>query len=193
MGSVYELDIEDNRGTILALRSGREDVFDAVYKHYFNKLCAFLSHYVAKEVAIDIVQSTMMWLWENRETLIVELSLKSLLFTIVKNKALDNISHNQIKYRVHQNIINKYKEELDNIDLTFENELLDMFAEAIKKLPDNFRLAFEMNRFDGKTHKAIAEELNVSPQTVNYHISQAMKLLRKDLKDYLPILLIMLK
>jgi RNA polymerase sigma-70 factor (ECF subfamily) len=47
-----------------------------------------------------------------------------------------------------------------------------------------------MNRFEKLTHKEIAEKLNVSPQTVNYRIGQALKILRKELKDYLPLFLL---
>lgn len=72
-------------------------MFDMVYKQYYRGLYAFASQYVAETETEEIVQDVMMWLWENRLVLVPEMSLKSLLFTMVKNKCLNNITHNQIK------------------------------------------------------------------------------------------------
>ena len=92
------LDINNNKSIINALKAGEEYVFDAVYRYYFRRLCAFCSQYVSEQEEIEeIVQDTMMWLWENRCSLMEELTLKTLLFTIVKNKALNRISHFDIR------------------------------------------------------------------------------------------------
>lgn len=187
------INLEDNSFVISEIRSGNEDIFDDVYRLYFKGLCAFSSQYVTKAESEEIVQDTMMWLWENRHTLIPEMSLKSLLFVIVKNKSLNRISHNQIKNRVHQEIIDKFENQFEDPNFYLENELLKMFSEAIKKLPEEYRITFEMNRMEGLTHREIAERMNISPQTVNYRISQALKILRVELKDYLPILLFLLQ
>ena len=188
--SIY-LDINNNKSIITALRAGEESVFDAVYRHYFSRLCGFCSQYVDEQEEIEeIVQETMMWLWENRESLLVDLTLKTLLFTIVKNKALNRLSHYEIKRRVHQEIIDKYESEFENPDFYFGNELFHLYNEALKQLPVDYRMAYEMNRNQHLTHKEIAERLNVSQQTVNYRIGQALKLLRVALKDYLPLFII---
>ena len=61
------LDINNNKSVINALKAGEEKVFDAVYRHYFRRLCAFCSQYVTEQEEIEeIVQETMMWLWENQ-------------------------------------------------------------------------------------------------------------------------------
>lgn len=185
------LDINNNKSIITALKAGEEKVFDAVYRHYFRRLCAFCSQYVDEQEEIEeIVQETMMWLWENRSSLMADLTLKTLLFTIVKNKALNRISHFEIKRKVHQEIVDKYESEFDNPDFYFGNELFRLYEEALEKLPKEYREAYEMNRNHHLTHKEIAEKLNVSPQTVNYRIGQALKLLRVALKDYLPLFIL---
>lgn len=61
---------------------------------------------------------------------------------------------------------------------------------AIEKLPENYREAFVLHRFKDKSYKEIASQLNVSTKTVDYRIQQALKLLREDLKDYFPLLLL---
>lgn len=185
--------IKDNTEIVIQLKTGDKDVFDSVYRFYFKGLCAFSSQYVSPDDAKEIVQETMMWLWENRTTLIPEMSLKSLLFLIVKNKSLNRISHNQVKFRVHQHIIEKFENQFEDPDFYLENELFNLFTEALAKLPEDYRKAFEMNRMDGLTYNQIAEELNVSPKTIAYRINQALKILKVELKEYLPLLLFLLK
>lgn len=186
--SSKHMDINDNHFVITALKASDEKVFEAVYRHYFRSLCGFCSQYVSEQEEIEeIVQDTLVWLWENRSSLVEELTLKTLLFTIVKNKALNRISHFEVRRRVYQIISEKYEREFSNPNFYLENELLQLYEEALTKLPKEFREAYEMNRTQRLTHKEIAGKLNVSPQTINYRIGQALKLLRIALKDYLPL------
>lgn len=184
------IDINDNKSVITALKDGDVQTFEEVYRYYFRGLCAFCSQYVSLIESEEIVQDTMMWLWENRLSLIAELTLKTLLFTIVKNKALNRITHYEVKRKVHQEIAEKYENEFANPDFYLGNELFVLYDKALKKLPPEFREAYELNRKYHLTHKEIAQKLNVSPQTINYRIGQALKILRIELKDYLPFLLL---
>ena len=170
--TLTNLNINDNNAVISALREGDEEVFDHIYRYYFRGLCAFCSQYVTLSESEEIVQDTMMWLWENRKTLIPELTLKTLL--------------------LHQEIAEKYETEFSSPDFYLENELFRLYEEALRKLPAEFRQAYEMNRSLQMTHKEIAEKLNVSPQTINYRIGQALKILRSELKDYLPLIMLFL-
>ncbi|MDR2448407.1 MAG: RNA polymerase sigma-70 factor [Prevotellaceae bacterium] len=179
--------ISNNSQIIARLRIGDEGYFESVYKTFFPGLCSFSSQYMPLEEAKEIVQETMLWLWENRTSLIPELSLKSLLFTIVKNKSLNRVTQNATKSKVYQTIEKKYQQQFNDPDFYLQKELMSLFNEALNKLPEEFRRAFEMNRFEKLTHKEIAEQLKVSPQTINYRIGQALKILRKELKDYLPL------
>ena len=173
---------------VSALNEGHEFVFDAVYRHYFKKLCAFCSQYIQDlEETEEIVQETMVWLWENRRTLKAELTLKSLLFTIVKNKALNRISHYEIKQKVHEEIHQKYESTFENPDFYDQDEMYRIYRQSLEQMPKDIRETFLMNRNRNLTHKEIAAILNVSPQTVNYRIGQALKMLRQALKDYLPL------
>ena len=174
----------------LELIAGDEQAFDTVYKQYYRGLCAFASQYVTVPESEEIVQDVMMWLWENRCTLMEDLTLKTLLFTIVKNKALNRLSHFEIKRKVHQEIVDKYDSELNNPDFYLSDELFRLYEESLKRLPKEYLEAYEMNRNQHLTHKEIAEKLNVSPQTINYRIGQALKLLRVALKDYLPLFIL---
>lgn len=181
-------DITDNRKIVELLKQHDEESFDTVYRYYFPKLFAFACQYISRNDAEEVVQDSMIWLWENRDKLIAELNLKTLLFTIVKNKSLNKISHYKVKQKVHQEIVDKFASKFESPDFYLETELFELYQEALKKVPEDFRRTYEMHRNDNLTHKEIAEKLNVSPQLVNYHIGQVLKILRSELKDYLPIM-----
>ena len=135
----------------------------------------------------------MLWLWEHRDTLLEELSFKTLLFTIVKNKALNQISHIEVKRKVLQEIGDRYEAEFSDPDFYLANELFRLYREAVNELPPEFKEAYELTRNEQLTHKEIADRLHVSPQTVNYRVGQALKLLRAKLKDYLPLILLFIR
>lgn len=81
------------------------------------------------------------------------------------------------------------QEMLQDTDLYQVEELTQRIKDAIATLPESYREAFVMHRFRDMSYKEIAEILGVSPKTVDYRIQQALKQLRVDLKDYLPLLL----
>lgn len=121
------------------------------------------------------------------KSLVADMSLKSLLFTIVRNKCLNTISHIQVKQQVHERLYAKFQEQFENPDF-YIGELMALASKAIRELPDEYRKAFEMNRFEEMTYNEIAEQTGVSPKTIAYRISQALKILRTELKDYIPLL-----
>ena len=183
-----KFDILDNRLVIRRLNAGDRQCFEACYRFYYKGLCSFASRWVSLPVAEDIVQDTMLYIWENRDRLMEELSLKGLLFMIVRNKSLDRISSQKVHSRVHQQLEKRFADQFDSPDFYLGTELARLYREALAQLPEQTRRIFEMSRFQGMTHQQIAAEMEVSPQTVNYHIGQALKVLGVALKDYLPLI-----
>lgn len=180
-------DPSDNRRTILALHDGDEATFEAVYRHYFRSLVAYASRWLPFEEARSVVQDTMMWLWEGRRTLMPDMSLKSLLFVITKNKAINQAVRTGVRSRIREDFRHRFEERFEEPDFYLKNNLRDHFDRALARMPEEYRRALEMNRMQGLTHREIAEVLGVSPQTVNYRICQALKLLRSELREYLPL------
>lgn len=93
---------------------------------------------------------------------------------------------------MHEKLFAKFENQFEDPDFYIENELIALAAKAIRELPKDYRKAFEMNRFDNLTYNEIAERTGVSPKTVAYRISQALKILRVELKDYMPLLMVLL-
>ena len=178
-----------NIRTIKALKSGNEKVFAAVYKDYYTRLFAFSLQFLPEKDCEEIVQDTMLWLWENKLTLIPEMSLHALLFTIVKNKCLNKIDQSKTRNKIQDKLMKLYMEHAITQNSYDFEELKNRFYQALSKIPKDHRQAFIQNRFENLSYQDIAEKENISVKTVAYRISQALKQLRISLKDYLPLLI----
>ena len=185
-------EIQDNRRVVDLLRRGDEACFDALFRRYYKPLCAYASRFVAVDRAEELVQDTLMWVWESRDKLLPEMPLKSLLFTIVKNKSLNSVARDTIRSKIIRRLAEQYEAQFDDPDFYLENELADRLAAALRKMPPEFQETFRMHRLEGMTHKEIASALGVSPQTVNYRIGQTVRTLREELKEYWPLLVLLL-
>ena len=67
-----------------------------------------------------------------------------------------------------------------------------MLYNTLNKLPENYRTVFIKSFFEGKTHTEIAEEMNLSVKSINRYKQKTMELLRNELKDYMPLLLLLI-
>jgi len=177
--------IKNESESLHRLRDGDAQVFEVIYSDYYRRLCAFAANYVSICECEEIIQDTMMWLWENRSSLITGMSLRSLLFTIVKNKCLNRISHLRIQQRVHDKLRQKYSCLIDDPDLYTYSEIFTLMTNIIDRLPQPYREAFNMNRFQNLTYNEIAEKMGVSAKTVAYRISHSLVVLREKLSDYM--------
>lgn len=174
---------------LAALKTGERKAFDRLFTKYYPMLCAYCHRLVELEDAEEIVQDVMLWLWENRETLAIESSLSHYLFKMVYRRALNRINQKLVKGRADTYFYEEMQDVWQNIDVCQVEELMRHIRQAIAALPDSYREAFVMHRFRDMSYKEIAAALDVSPKTVDYRIQQALKQLRTDLKEYLPLLL----
>lgn len=178
--------------------SGDESSFEKVYRFYYPRLNYFAKQYLLdSEVSKNIVQDVFAELWDKKNDLRNDTNLNAWLFTVTKNKSLKVISQlksqqnygNYIKSR-QLDVNFKSMSDFDTSDFVFE-ELQTQIQTALDKLTPACRKVFEMSRFEDKKNKEIAEELNLSVKTVEAQISKALRSLKSDLKDYLPLFYIL--
>lgn len=179
----------DDNQLIQQLRQGDEAAYKQLFMKYYSPLCEYASQYVSDDDAEELVQELMLFIWENREVIVIENSLPSYLFISVKNRALNMLKKNECRERIHNLIYEKLKDRFEDPDYYLANELTERIHQAIEALPDTYRETFKMSRLGEKTNVCIAAELEVSVKTVEYRISQALKILRHQLRDYLPLLI----
>lgn len=184
-----DIHLQTNDSLLPAIQRGDQKAFDTLFRRYYPTLCAYGHRFVDLEDAEEIAQDSLLWIWENRESLIIESSLSSYLFKMIYRKAINKLEHIDATQRANTRFYEEMQEMLQDTDFYLVEELTRRIKEAVATLPDSYREAFVMHRFRNMSYKEIAETLGVSPKTIDYRIQQALKQLRTDLKDYLPLLM----
>lgn len=175
------------------IQAGDVKAFDILFMRYYPLLCAYAKQFVDFDDGQEIVQDVMVWFWENSSIQVIESSPKNYLFRAVKNRCITLINRNELKQRVVSSMYENQQSQYEDPDFYIVEELTRNIENALSRLPESYREAFEMNRFQSMTYNEIAEKLNVSSKTVDYRIQQALKLLRVELKDYLPLLMALVR
>lgn len=185
---------EDSAGLWDAIKSGDTRVFDRIFLQYYSPLCEYASKFIPDSDAEEIVQDMMVYLWENREYLFIGQSIKMYLFRSVRNRCFNNIRNGRTRERLHRYMGSRMKTYVDDPDYYMTDKVSEAVEKAINALPEKYRETFLLSRFEGegkKSYAEIAKIQGISEKTVEYRISQALKLLRVSLSDYLPVLILM--
>lgn len=183
---------KEDQYLFISFQQGDKKAFDLFFMKYYRVLCSYANQFVDYDTGEEIVQELMVWLWENKDTVVFESSPLSYLFKAVKNHCLKQIHKNDVRNQILTLLYGQSETLFDDPDFYVVEELSAKIESAIKSLPDTYRQAFEMNRFQDLTYQEIASRLDISPKTVDYRIQQSLKLLRIQLKDYLPLLISLL-
>lgn len=170
------------------VRAGDPGAFEALFHAYHAPLCAFAYRYVgARDLAEDIVQEIFLFVWERRETWDVRTSVKSYLFTAVRNAALSYLRHERVVRRREAETVELFDGRSAGADAEADAaETLAAVQQAVGRLPERCRLAFTLHREQGLTYSEIAEVLGISPRTVEVQMGRALKSLRKSLAGLRP-------
>ncbi|WP_170154514.1 RNA polymerase sigma-70 factor [Mangrovibacterium diazotrophicum] len=183
----------EDKYLIAELNRKNKTVFDFVFNYYYSGLCAFVFQIVDnRAVAEDLVQEFFFKIWISKREMEISTSLKSYFFASVKNKAFNYMKHVKVKEDYERYINEKRERDGQSLSWEFsESELADLIEKSIQKLPPRCREIFVLSRFEGKDNESIAAALGISKRTVELQISNALKQLRIELKDYLPLALLL--
>lgn len=182
MSKEYELQL------IEKLRSGDMPAFEEIYLTYYAPLCEYATFYVYEEDAEEIVSEFMLHLWESKGKIIIHSSLKSYLFGAVKFRCYNAIEKQKIRQKVHNKIYEELKDEFDSPEYYMGVDLVEEVYNAINELPESYIETFKESRFGTKTNQQLAIEMNVSIKTIEYRITQSLKILHKKLSNYVTLL-----
>ena len=179
---------------ILSLKKSEKSAFEEIYYDFFGVMYHLSLQYLHEErIAEEIVQDTFLKLWEIRETLNGEFNMRNFLYTITKNNCLNYLRDQKIALKHQENI--KYLEmqfnyaALERLGSFMEfEELRTKIEKAVAALPDDLRETFLLSRFEEMPYKEIALKQSISIKTVEAHMTKALKILRHELKDYLPVI-----
>lgn len=177
-----------------AIKEGDETAFEMIFRTYYEPLCNYAySFLLDRDEAEEVVQAAFLNIWEKRETISVKTSLKSYLFRAIRNNCLNVIKHSKIKRKhADEAIFTTEKSHEEVAQSLISSELDQKIGDALLVLPEQCRLIFKMSRFEELKYSEIADQLNISVKTVENQIGKALKIMREQLKEYLPILIILM-
>ncbi len=169
------------------LQLGEDEAYRALFDAYYTMLCRY-SYYIVKDtdIAEEIVCELLLHLFERRNMLKINPPIRNYLIRAVKNRSLNylalkrselEVSVGKDGYIYDMNLSTKS----NPLDELLYSELFDAVSLSINKLPDVCRTVFIMSRYDNKSYVEIAKELNISVNTVKYHIKHAIARLKLDL------------
>jgi RNA polymerase sigma-70 factor (family 1) len=177
----------DNEKELLSLiAEGDEPAFRVFYDRYWEKLYNYLMRIIkSREITEEIVIDIFLKLWTGREYLLNIQHLDSFLRKVAYNKAMDFFKiasrDAQLKRIIAHNMI--HEESIGADHRLLDNESRDILQQAIQQLSPQRRLIFTMSREEGLTHDQIAQQLNLSRNTVRNSIAEALKTIRHYLKS----------
>ena len=106
---------QDDQLLISSIRNGNEESFALLFKKYYPMLCAYGSRFVELEDAEECVQDALLWLWENREVLVIQSSLSNYLFAIVHHRAISRIRQLEAKSRAETYFYEEMQEQEEKV------------------------------------------------------------------------------
>lgn len=185
---MYAIDKQmvDERELVIRLIDGDEDAFCELYAAYKNRLLYFAMKFVkSREFAEDIFQDAFSVVWQSRRFINPDASFSSYLYTIVRNRVLNQIrdmsNEDQLKEYILSQAVDAANDTKSEILL---NDLKEIIGRALDQLTPRQREVFKMSRDQQMSHKEIADALGVSVNTVQEHISVSLKVIRSYLTKY---------
>ena len=187
INGIWEKDLVD--GVI----RGDQTAFEILFRYYYPGLTVYARQFVSDAaLAEEIVQDFFVRFWDKHQSVKPTESIKSFFFSSVKNSSLNILKHQKIELKY----IQKMKELSENNlmydpNLYIASELQEKIRNAVDLLPDRCREIFVLSRIKGFSNDEIAQQLDISKRTVETQISNALKILRSELKDYIGLLILL--
>lgn len=177
-----------------ALRQNNEVALRLLYQRYWRRCYALAYQKLeSKEAAEEITQNIFISLWERRNAIYVD-NLPAYLLTAIKYQVLNHIESRLSRARFAQRLPPQYEQSIREDfgintveDAVFFDDLKKALDRAIQNLPTKTREAYQLSRFENLSGREIATKMYLSEKAVEYHIAQALRLLRGALKEFLSV------
>ena len=179
---------------IEALKNGDEKAYRQLYDLYYDQLCMLAYQYLhEKFMAESMVGDVIFNIFENRKTLQINISLKAYLVKAVQNRCINHLEQLKVRRKIEQELIQQQEDWQQNYILDFDYpmarliamELEESLTKAIHALPNECREVFRLSRMEELSYLEISQQLDISVNTVKYHIKNALSILREQFKEYL--------
>lgn len=165
---------------ISQLRSGSQEAFRIVYMHYYGPLEKFLFSLLrSREESREMAQDVFMTVWEKRAQLNPSHNIKSFIYTVARNAAMNLFDHRKVLDKFSRTANVPLNDEVTSEDILIARETELLIKIVIDRMPKMRRRIFELHHYDNLDHNAIAEKLSISRTNVANHLLLA----RRDIKE----------
>lgn len=171
------------------IRAGDEQAFELMFKRHYPGMCGYAMKYLGDlNQAEEIVQEVFLHYWDKRTSLEITASLEAYLYRAVRNSCLNYIKHLKVRRAYATVQVEVLKEEESRLsDKVVELELQQKIDKCVDSLPPERKKIFKLSREEGLKYKEIALQLGLSVKTVEAQMGKALKYLRENLLEYLPV------
>jgi RNA polymerase sigma-70 factor (ECF subfamily) len=168
--------------------------FEEVFKTHFKALHAYACTLLRDELlAEEMVQQVFFKIWEKKEFLNIQASATAYLYKSVYHECLNYLKHQKVKAAYQQYSATMGEAATGGAAQKIQlSELQHHLNKALNELPEQCRTIFQMSRYEELKYQEIADRLGLSVKTIENQMGKALRLLREKLRDFLPLLLLIL-
>lgn len=181
---MQKLTCERERELLNELTLDNEQAFAILFHSYKNKLYGFiLGITYSKEISKDIVQDVFLKIWKMRRRAGEIENFNALIYRMARNAALDHLKRASRESTVlsHLSVISKETTSHDPFEDIKAAEIKAKYENALKKLPKQQRLVYELKHLQGIEYAEIAKKLSLSVPTIRSHFRNALNALKSNL------------
>ncbi|PST83564.1 RNA polymerase sigma-70 factor [Pedobacter yulinensis] len=173
--------------------TGHATRFEALFKQHFGELHEYAYSILRDwDLAEDVVASMFLRLWEKYNWEEEKGAIRAYLYRSVYHDSLNYIRDQKVKTRYQTRTAHAMKDETDNAAGKIElSQLEKRLAAALNTLPEKCRTVFQLSRYENLKYQEISAKLGISLKTVEAHMGKALKTLRFELQEYLPLFVIL--
>ena len=169
---------------IKLLKKGDARAYSYMVNLYYKKLCDYASNLARDNFkSEDIVQNVIIRMWQQREKLNSNISIKNYLYKSVYNEFIDQYRKEIAVTKLEKKYIEGLDTAIEIKDVSETNRLITLVQNEIEQLPPKCKETFLLSKQDGLTYVEIAEYQNVSVNTVEKQMVKAFSILRKKMKE----------
>jgi RNA polymerase sigma-70 factor (ECF subfamily) len=178
---------EDDFLLINNIKNGDQPSFDKLFRKYYVMLTRFVYQIVRNQtIAEEIAQDVFVVLWEQKEKISIQSSVRAYLIIASRNATLNQIKKNETRKKYEKKVATEQFQKSTEINETEENtELVHLIEKSIDQLPEKCREIFLLSRQTGLTYQEISENLKISKKTVENQMTIALRKLREYILPFI--------
>jgi RNA polymerase sigma-70 factor (family 1) len=175
---------------VALLRLGEDAALSELYRRYWQPLYISVNNILKdRQPSEDIIQEIFIKLWDKRETIEIQISMKAYLFASCRYEVFRLIRSQKVSVDIFDDLQERLQEPSAYGSLEHK-ELIQQINSIVEQLPEKCKEVYKLSREENLSHKEIAERLNISTKTVENHITRALTQLRSSLGGVLTVELI---